>query len=85
MTIGEPTSYDPTVSGPFGDLNRALTDDINRFLQQTQLPPGKKGVKLKLCVCCEKSALFVKIESSVFVYFTVVSFTLWTLLKLHLS
>jgi len=34
VTIGEPTSYDPTI--PFGDLNRP--DDINKCLQQVQLP-----------------------------------------------
>ena len=45
VTIGEPTSCGTTI-GPFGgsDLSRAITDDVNRCLQQTQLHPGNEAL-----------------------------------------
>ena len=40
VTVGEPTSYDTTV-GTFGELGRALTDDISKVFQQTGIPTGE--------------------------------------------
>lgn len=39
-SVGEPTSYDTTV-GTFGELGRALTDDISKVFQQTGIPAGE--------------------------------------------
>lgn len=48
VTVGEPTSYDTTV-GTFGELGRALTDDISKVFQQTGIPPGEKSRSWLLC------------------------------------
>ena len=45
VSVGEPTSYDTTVS-TFGELGRALTEDISKVFQQTGIPPGKESEKI---------------------------------------